>query len=72
MPLTKVDVKAELTGAFAVTSVELCYVNPSKDSPFECTYTFPLEKTSVLTEFRATIDDKVIETKVKDKDEAKE
>ena len=64
MPLTNVDIKAELTGAYAVTSVELSYVNPITDSPLECTYTFPIEKTSVVTELRATIDDKVIETKV--------
>ena len=72
LPLTKAKIKTELRGALAVTSVELSYVNPSKENPLECTYTFPLEKTSVLSEFTATFDDKVIKTKVKDKEQAQE
>ena len=60
LPLTKAKIKTELRGALAVTCVELSYVNPSKENPLECTYTFPLEKTSVLSEFTATFDDKVI------------
>ena len=72
MPLTKVDVKAELRGATADTNVELTYINPSTDSPLECTYTFPLEKTSVLAKFEAVIDDKVVVTKVTEKESAKE
>ena len=71
MPLTKVDIKTEIRGARAVTRVELCYVNPSKENPYECTYTFPLDKTSVLTSFEAKIDDRVIKTQVKAKEEAK-
>lgn len=72
LPLTKVDVKAELRGATADTNVELTYINPSTDSPLECTYTFPLEKTSVLAKFEAVIDDKVVVTKVTEKESAKE
>ena len=70
IPLTKVDVKVEIQGAFASTKVELSYVNASKDNPYECTYSFPLEKTNVLTDFEANIDDRVIKTKVKDKEDA--
>ena len=72
MPLTKVDIKVEIRGALATTKVQLCYINPSKESSQECTYTFPLDKTSVLADFDAKIDDRVIQTKVKDKEEAKE
>ena len=70
MPLTKVDISTEIRGARAVTNVELSYVNPSKENPYECSYTFPLEKTSVLASFEAKIDDRVIKTKVKAKEDA--
>jgi len=67
MPLTKAEIKSELRGALATTNVELTYVNPSKENPYECTYTFPLEKSSFLANFEAKIDDRVIETMIKDK-----
>ena len=60
MPLTKVSVNCELRGALATTNVELTYVNPSLEYPYECTYTFPLEKTSTLAKFEAKIDDRII------------
>ena len=72
MPLKKVDVKSELRGATAITNVELTYQNPHEDSPLECTYVFPLEKTTLLSKFEAIIDDKVVETKVVEKEKAKE
>jgi hypothetical protein len=71
MPLTKVNIETEIRNTFAVSSIELCYVNPSTENPYECTYTFPMEKTSVLASFEAKIDERVIQTKVKDKDQAK-
>ena len=67
MPLAKVLVRSLLRGALATTDVQLTYHNPNKQNPLECTYTFPLEKTSVLANFEATIDDKVIETKICEK-----
>jgi len=72
LPLTKVSIQSELRGVVATTNVELTYVNPSKENPFECTYTFPIDKTSVLAKFEASIDDRVIETKIKDKERAQE
>ena len=72
LPLKKVDVKSELRGATAITNVELTYQNPNEDSPLECTYVFPLEKTTLLSKFEAIIDDKVVETKVVEKEKAKE
>jgi len=38
LPLKKIDVKSELCGGLAVTSVELTYVNPSSEHPLECTF----------------------------------
>ena len=64
LPLTKVDVKGEIRGATVTQNIELTYINPSADRPMECSYTFPIEKTSVLTNLEVAIDDRVIQTKV--------
>lgn len=72
LPLKKVDVKSELRGSTAVTNVELTYLNPHGESPLECTYVFPLEKTTLLSKFEAVIDDRVIETRVLEKEKAQE
>ena len=66
------DIKAELRGPTAVTTVELSYFNPSRENPMECTYIFPLDKTTVLSRFEAIIDDKVVFTKVTEKEIAQE
>ena len=70
LPLTKVDVKSEIRGSMVTQNIELTYVNPSPDNPLECTYTFPLDKNSTLASLVVTIDDRVIQTKVKDKQQA--
>lgn len=70
VPLKKVDIKAELRGSTAVTNVELTYFNPNVENPMECTYVFPLEKTTILSRFEAIIDDTVVFTKVTDKETA--
>ena len=72
LPLSKVDIKSELRGATAITNVELTYANPNQESPLECTYVFPLEKTTLLAKFEAVIDDKVVETKVMKKEKAEQ
>ena len=72
MPLSKVEIKSELRGATAITNVELTYANPNQESSLECTYVFPLEKTTLLAKFEAIIDDKVVETKVMKKETAEQ
>lgn len=67
MAFSKVKVITELRGAFAQTIIEVEYFNPSAQNPFECTYMFPLEDTSVLAKLDACIDDRIIETKIEDK-----
>ena len=47
-------------------------MNPNEENPLECTYTFPLEKNTLLAEFEATIEDKVIQTRVMEKVKARE
>ena len=72
LPLKSIDTKSELRGAVAITNVELSYINPTKDSPFECTYSFPIDKNTVLAKFEAIIDDKVVQTKIMEKETAQE
>ena len=60
LPLKKVDIKSEIRGPTAITNVELTYVNFMDENAVECTYTFPLEKTTLLAKFEAIIDDKVV------------
>ena len=72
VPLKAVSVKAELRGPTAVTSVELTYFNPSAENPMECTYTFPLEKTTILSKFEAEIGGRVVKTKITEKEKAQE
>ena len=72
LPLRSVNVRTELRGATANTSVELTYYNPSETNPLECTYTFPLDKNTVLAKFEAIIDDRVVQTKIEEKQRAYE
>jgi len=72
LPLSKVVVKCEICDSLATTQVELTYNNPSPDHPYECTYTFPLDKTTVLAKFEAVIDERVVHTKVVEKEAANE
>ena len=70
--MVKVDTRSELRGSTASTNVELTYVNPSQDSPLECTYVVPIEKNTLLAKFEAVINDRVVETKVMRKERAQE
>ena len=47
-------------------------MNTSKDNPIECTYLFPLEASTILANFSAKIGDRTINTKVIEKEKAKE
>ena len=48
IPLKKVGINAILEGAIATTNVQLTYKNEYMN-PIECTYEFPLEKTTLLS-----------------------
>ena len=69
VPLKKVEVKATLEGALASVDFNMTYVNPG-DKPIECTYEFPLESETLLSKLIAYVEDKVIETKVQQKEQA--
>lgn len=72
LPLIAVAIKAQIRGSMATTEFQLSYINPHKENPLECSYTFPSDKMTVLAKFEASIDDRVINTKVTEKQEAKE
>ena len=50
----------------------LHYKNISDENPIECTFEFPLEESTIVSKLIAEIDDRVIEAKVKEKEEAKD
>ena len=60
-----------LEGSLATLDIQLSYLNESEEHPIECTYEFPLDKESILTNLVARIGDKEVFTKIKEKEEAK-
>ena len=64
IPLTSVSITSELRGAFATTDVDMNFINPTSDSSYECTFTFPKDKTTILSKFTAMIEGREIETKI--------
>ena len=64
LPLTKVAIRSELFGAFATSTFELTYVNPSEKHPLNCVFSFPMEEASAVVDFEACIDERKIKTRV--------
>ena len=71
VPLKKVRVTTWLLGSSATTKIELDFINAS-ERLIECKYVFPLEKKTILSDFEAILDGKVIQTKIVDNLTAKE
>ena len=72
VPLARVDVKTELRGHTAYTSVEMTYVNPDPESALECTYIFPVDSNHLIAKFEVEVEGKVIVAKVIEKERALE
>ena len=72
LPLTKVAIRSELFGAFATSTFELTYVNPSSKHPHNCSFSFPMEEKSAVVDFEASIDERKIKTRVQTKEKARE
>ena len=70
VPLKKVSISCELRGPTAATNVELTYMNTDEVNPMECEYIFPIDKSTILANFEASIDGKTIMTNVKEKERA--
>ena len=72
MPLQDVTISGVIEAGLATLDVKLTYSNTGDEKPIECTFEFPLEKETVVSKLIAEIDDKVIEAKIKEKEEAKQ
>ena len=71
VPLQSVAIHAKLEGALATINVELGYANLDSANPIEAHFSLPIEQQTVVSKFTCNIDDRVIEAKVKSKEEAK-
>ena len=72
VPLQNVHIDGVITSGHAVVNVQLTYQNLSDENPIECTFEFPLDDQTLVSRLVAQIDDRVIEAKVKEKEEAKQ
>ncbi|MBO6906166.1 MAG: marine proteobacterial sortase target protein, partial [Parvibaculum sp.] len=69
-PLLATDVKIDVTGPIARTRVTQQFINPG-DGWVEGKYVFPLPENSAVDTLKMVIGDKVIEGKIKEKEEAR-
>lgn len=72
VPLQDVAIQGIIEAGHATLDVQLTYSNVSDENPIECTFEFPIEKNTVVSKLIAQIDDKIIEAKIKAKEEAKQ
>ncbi|GHT60627.1 marine proteobacterial sortase target protein [Bacteroidia bacterium] len=70
LSLKKIDVTGNVLGKFSTFMIQQEYAN-NTNAVLEVTYTFPISATATVTGFTATIGDKIIKGKVKEKEEAK-
>ena len=68
MPLKAVAIVGRLDGPIATLDIQMTYVNQSADNPIECTYEFPFDKETVVSDMIAKIGDREVVATVKDKD----
>ena len=71
VPLRSVKINSILEGIMATTDIQMTYTN-GHNNPIECTYEFPLEKTTLLSKLVITIGGQTITAKVDKKASAKE
>ena len=69
VPLTGVEVSAELTGCCARVTVAQRFVN-HESQPIEAVYTFPLDEGAAVCGFEAIVDGAVIVGEVKEREAA--
>ncbi|MDR2652707.1 MAG: VWA domain-containing protein [Prevotellaceae bacterium] len=70
LSLQKIDVTGNVLGKFSTFHIQQEYANHT-DTVLELTYTFPISASATVTGFTATIGEKIIKGKVKEKEEAK-
>lgn len=71
VPIQEIKIKALLDSGVACVDMQLTFKNMNAESPLECTFSYPIEKDVVVGKLMCSIDDRVIEAKVKSKGEAK-
>ena len=72
LPLKGVQVDGSIVGSIATLDICLTYLNEYEGQSLECTYEFPLEKETIVSNFVAKIGDKEIIAKVREKETAEE
>jgi len=72
VPLQDVEINVLIEAGHAKIDVGLSYSNMGDNQPIECTFEFPLEDQTVVSRLVAKIEDKTIEAKIKEKEEAKQ
>ncbi|MDR2026784.1 MAG: VWA domain-containing protein, partial [Prevotellaceae bacterium] len=70
MSLRKIDITGCVLGKFSMFNIQQEYTN-NTGAVLEVTYTFPLSASATVTGFTATVGEKVIKGKVKEREEAK-
>ena len=72
VPLKSVALFGQLEAGLASINVQLTYSNLISKNPIECTFEFPIEPSTVICRLFIQIDDRVVEAKVKSKNDAKQ
>lgn len=72
VPLKHVSITGTLEAGHALVCAKFCYANLGDQNPIECTFELPLDSTTVVSKLIATIDDRVVEAKIKEKQKAKD
>jgi Ca-activated chloride channel family protein len=70
LPLQHTDVRARLTGFVAEVEVRQTYSNPHQ-APIEAVYVFPLPENSAVHQMRMVIGDRVIESVIQERQQAR-
>ncbi|MDR1527279.1 MAG: VIT and VWA domain-containing protein [Dysgonamonadaceae bacterium] len=70
LSLQRIDIDGNVLGRFSTFAIEQQYTNTT-DAVLEVTYTFPISASATVTGFTATVGEKFIHGKVKEKEEAK-
>jgi len=72
VPLQEVAVNARIETGLVKMDLMLVYANTDTEGPIEVQFEYPLLKRQVVSKLVATIDDRHVSAKIKDKEEAKE
>jgi Ca-activated chloride channel family protein len=70
LPLVRTDVKVNITGVIADVRIQQVYVN-NNDYPLDASYVFPGSTQSAVYKMKMMIQDRTIEAKITEKEEAK-